>query len=185
MFAPLLKPPCAGSRSRPASPWRSQVFSCCRWSSAVPSTWLLSTTSPEVQFLLTLTEVTMWMFFLGVACDVSHTNITWSLLMYFSYFLLFARCPASKTKIQSLIHRIDIQFANMQISNNKDAIMQIYNLQIWRYANIQYANMQIKICKYANIQFVNMQIFNMQICPSRWTSYPQVFPAGLLHRRQQ
>jgi len=27
----------------------------------------------------------------GVACDVSHTNITWSLLMYFSYFLLFAR----------------------------------------------------------------------------------------------
>jgi len=27
----------------------------------------------------------------GVACDVSQTNITWSLLMYFSYFLLFAR----------------------------------------------------------------------------------------------
>merc|ERR1719315_70353 len=27
----------------------------------------------------------------GVACDVTQTNITWSLLMYFSYFLLFAR----------------------------------------------------------------------------------------------
>jgi hypothetical protein len=27
----------------------------------------------------------------GVACDVSQTNITWSLLMYFSYFILFAR----------------------------------------------------------------------------------------------
>ena len=148
MFAPLLTPPGAGSRSRPASPWRSQVSSCCRWSSAVPSTWLLSTTSPEVQFELTLTEVTLWMFFLGVACDVSHTNITWSLLMYFSYFLLFARCPRSKTTIQSLFHRIDVQFANTQISNNKYANMQKYNLQIY-----------------------NLQIYNMQICPSRWTSY--------------
>ena len=49
------------------------------------------------------------------------------------------------------------------------------------------------ICKYANIQFANMQTYNLQICKYSICKYapqgelliPQVFPAGLLHRRQQ
>ena len=48
--------------------------------------------------------------------------------------------------------------------------MQIYNLQICKHANIQFAIMQV-----CNIQFAKMQIYNMQICPSRWTSYSAGF----------
>ena len=45
------------------------------------------------------------MYFLsGVACDVTQTNITWSLLMYFSYFILFARRVSSSTKNKTNFH---------------------------------------------------------------------------------
>ena len=87
----------AGWRCQQGLRWWSRVSSCCRWSSAVPSTWSLSTISPEVNKIGGVSGVSCdvslfsLLIFPGVACDVSQTNITWSLLMYFSYFLLFAR----------------------------------------------------------------------------------------------
>ena len=78
--------------------------------------------------------------------------------MYFSYFLLFARCPASKTTTQSLFHRIEIQFANMQISNNKYANIQFANMQTCKYTICNYASLQYTIRKDANIQYANMPL---------------------------
>ena len=84
-----------------------------------------------------------------------------------------------------------------QQNNNTIFISSNWNT-ICKYANIKQQICKYTICKYANMQIYNLQlckfaIYNSQRCKYTICKYapqgelliPQVFPAGLLHRRQQ